>query len=342
MACCSTGRAGLLLRSVVACGWVAGLLPALGWAASPRELIEDGNAHYAGGRFAEALARYEQAAEDAPAQFAAELLHNRAAALFKLGRRDDARELWTWVRDRGDATLAARAAYNLGNCHYAEALEALQAAAGQPGVQGQVDAGAVLDSLDAAIERYREAVELDGELVDARANLELAHALREDLRAQLSQEPDQSDSEGDQDGDPDEDEQGEQQEQQQQQQDGDQEQEQDSQGQQDEQQAPQEQDERQEQGQEQDQGQDEEQQAGQEQQEEGADQQPGEDGQPQEPEQSEAAEGAEKDARPVPQVHMTPQEAERLLQLIRDAEKARREMLRERERRSQPPVERDW
>ncbi len=341
MACCSTGRAGLVLRSVVACGWVAGLLPALGWAASPRELIEQGNAHYVAGRFAEALDCYEQAGERAPAQFAAELLHNRAAALFKLGRRDDARELWTRVRDVGDTAQAARATYNLGNCHYAEALEALHSAFGQPDAQRQLDAGAILDSLDVAIERYREAVQLDGELADARANLELAHALREDLRAQLSQEPDQTGSEGDQDGAPDEDEQGERQEQQQQQ-DRDQEQEQDSQGQQDEQQAPreqeqeqsQEEDERQEQGQEQEQGQDEEQQAGQEQQEE--------DGQPQESEQPESQEGAEEDARPVPQVRMTPQEAERLLQIIRDAEKARREMLRERERRSQPPVERDW
>jgi Ca-activated chloride channel family protein len=331
----------LVLRSVVACGWVAGLLPALGWAASPRELIEQGNAHYVAGRFAEALDCYEQAGERAPAQFAAELLHNRAAALFKLGRRDDARELWTRVRDVGDTAQAARATYNLGNCHYAEALEALHSAFGQPDAQRQLDAGAILDSLDVAIERYREAVQLDGELADARANLELAHALREDLRAQLSQEPDQTGSEGDQDGAPDEDEQGERQEQQQQQ-DRDQEQEQDSQGQQDEQQAPreqeqeqsQEEDERQEQGQEQEQGQDEEQQAGQEQQEE--------DGQPQESEQPESQEGAEEDARPVPQVRMTPQEAERLLQIIRDAEKARREMLRERERRSQPPVERDW
>ncbi len=337
---CSTGRAGLVLRSVVACGWVAGLLPALGWAASPRELIEQGNAHYVAGRFAEALDCYEQAGERAPAQFAAELLHNRAAALFKLGRRDDARELWTRVRDVGDTAQAARATYNLGNCHYAEALEALHSAFGQPEAQRQLDAGAILDSLDVAIERYREAVQLDGELADARANLELAHALREDLRAQLSQEPDETGSKGDQDGAPNEDEQGEQQEQQQQE-ERDQEQEQDSQDQQGEQQAQQEQDERQEQGQEQDQGQDEEQQAGQEQQEDGADQQ-GEDQQPQEPEQPESQEGAEEDARPVPQVRMTPQEAERLLQLIRDAEKARREMLRERERRSQPPVERDW
>jgi Ca-activated chloride channel family protein len=325
----------LVLRSVVACGWVAGLLPALGWAASPRELIEQGSAHYVAGRFAEALNCYEQAGERAPAQFAAELLHNRAAALFKLGRRDDARELWTRVRDRGDAALAARATYNLGNCHYAEALEALHSAFGQPEAQRQLDAGAILDSLDVAIERYREAVQLDGELADARANLELAHALREDLRAQLSQEPDETGSEGDQDGAPNEDEQGEQQEQQQQK-ERDQEQEQDSQDQQDEQQPQQEQDERQEQGQ------DEEQQAGQEQQEEGADQQPEEDGQPQESGQPESPEGAEEDARPVPQVRMTPQEAERLLQLIRDAEKARREMLRERERRRQPPVERDW
>jgi hypothetical protein len=39
---------------------------------------------------------------------------------------------------------------------------------------------------------------------------------------------------------------------------------------------------------------------------------------------------------------MSRQEAERLLQKIRDAEKARRELLRQRERSRHKPVDRDW
>jgi hypothetical protein len=46
--------------------------------------------------------------------------------------------------------------------------------------------------------------------------------------------------------------------------------------------------------------------------------------------------------QPPPGVKMSRQEAERLLQKIRDAEKARRELLRQRERARHKPVDRDW
>ena len=61
---------------------------------SPRDLIRQGNEDYAAGRFAEALEAYQQAAGESTDTPSAELLHNEAAAQFKLGNVDEARELW--------------------------------------------------------------------------------------------------------------------------------------------------------------------------------------------------------------------------------------------------------
>lgn len=56
----------------------------------------------------------------------------------------------------------------------------------------------------------------------------------------------------------------------------------------------------------------------------------------------EKKEEAEAGEQELPPVRLTPEQAERLLQKVRDAEKARREALRARERGKQRPVERDW
>jgi hypothetical protein len=109
------------------------------------------------------------------------LQHNRAVELFNEGRIAEAREIWARVADQGDAVFEARMVYNLGNCDYAEAL-ALRDAAPRD----------ALRLLEAASERYLDAIGVDPSLEDARANLELAQLL---IR-QLEQRPEDEGDDG--------------------------------------------------------------------------------------------------------------------------------------------------
>lgn len=272
-------------------------------APSPQGLVEQGNAHYAAGRFQEALDCYKQAAAASPTP-SAELLHDQAAAQYRLGQFDEARDLWARARPLGDAAFEARARYNLGNCDYAEALAKWQAQ----------DAGGAVDLLAKAAEHYRDAVGLDPTLADARANLELTHLLKKQIEQQMQQQPQQNqqDQEGRQD-------------------------QQNSQQQASSQPAQQDQQEQQ--------PQPEQQSDSPQQQDQSPQQDPnhpaGATSEPTAESQEEQAGEEESDAQRPP-IEMTPQQAERLLQMVRDAEKQRREMLARRRQARYKPVERDW
>jgi Ca-activated chloride channel family protein len=284
---------------------------------APRDLIQRGNDHYQAGRYAEALEAYEQAGEEYGDVITAELLHNQAAAHFKLGQIDEARELWVRAATLEDALFEATARYNLGNCDYADALRAVE----------NQDVPGALELLDRAGAQYRDAVRLDPGLTNARANLELAEMLKEQIKQQTTTQPQSQPSS---------------QPQQQQQQDqsssqpssqpsqqGDQNDQSDqssatqptSQPEQQPQTQPSQQPESQPDQQQQD--------------------QPSPTSQPRESPQTQPADAQPQDRQPV-ELRMTPEEAERLLQMIRDAEQARRRVLRQREAARHKPVERDW
>jgi len=299
-----------------------GLSPAA-YAASPRDLIVQGNAHYEAGRYAEALRSYEQAADQAGSP-SSELLHNQAAAHFKLGHIHDARELWARAKTLGDAAFEARARYNLGNCDYAEALTAAQAG----------DKQKALQLLSQAAAEYRNALRLDPTLTDARANLELAYRLKKQIEesqqdspqsqpstqpssqsassqpcSQPSTSPASPESTESQPG---------------------QSSERQSQTQPSETPASQPSQEAE----------------PQEQEKEAKPPAPEPESQPAgpppAPAESQPAESSAEEDRPVTTIYLTPEQAERLLQMVRDAEKARREMLLRQRKASQKPVDRDW
>lgn len=286
---------------------------ALADAPSQRELIARGNEHYAAGRYAEALAAYENAGEADAEAPSAELLHNQAAAQFKLGEIDEARELWVRAASLKDAKFEAAARYNLGNCDYADALSA---------VQGQNVQGA-LELLDRALAQYRDAVRLDQALANARANLELAQMLKQQIKEQTTTQPqsqpgttqqqqDQQQSSSQPSSQPNQ--------QDQQSEQGDQQEQQpSSQPSESEQPPPTSQPDSQ-----------------------PAEQQQGPTSQPAEPTTSQPAENqGEEEVQTIP-ITMTEAEAERLLQMIREAERARRKALARREAARQEPVKRDW
>lgn len=302
-----------------------GVLPWLASAQTARDLIEAGNADFAAGNYASALEQYEQAMQTAGPLEQAELLHNRAAAHFKLGDVELARDLWTQIKTARDAAFEARTRYNLGNCDYADALSALQ----------EQDTQKALDHVAAAREQYKSALRLDPSLNDARANLELAQVLRKQIEEIQQQQQQQQDGQQGEQGD-------EQKQQQGQQQQGD------NQEQQDGEQQPQDGEQQQQQGDQQEQQQsdsqqqqqesgDEQQQQPQQQEQEGQDEQ-----QSPQPQQSETQPAGEEQPQPAEPIEMTKAQAERLLQMVRDAEKARREMLAKRQQAAHKPVERDW
>ncbi len=331
-------------RTAQIAGWLAlGLVaaamaseprpPESGPSAPPRELLRQGNEHYAAGRYAEALRCYRdaQTTADAPVREdgrgrlsdydqrqRADILHNQAAAHFKLGEIDAARDLWVRLKDSSDQAFEARTRYNLGNCDYAEALAAA----------GQHDARGALPRLAAAAEQYRAALRLDPTLTDARANLELAELLKRQLEEQQSESPQSQSSEQQDQSD----------QQQSQTQPASRPSSQPGQSEQQPESRP------------------------------SADQKPQESpSSPEEPKESneepkesqsdaaqkspppepQAESGQEREARDQPgqespPIEMTREQAERLLQMVRDAERARREALARQQAARQKPVDRDW
>lgn len=305
-------------------------MPGLARGETPQEQVQRGNAHYAAQRYAEALKCYTEAAA-ATSVPAPELLHNLAAAHFKLGEIEEARDLWVRLKNVRDPAFEARTHYNLGNCDYADALRTVQ----------QGDAARAFKLLGQAVEQYREALRVDPSLDDARANLELTQALKRQIEEQLQNQPESQPSN-----------QTERQERQDQQQEPSsqpsQPQSQPSEQQHDPNAPPESQPAQEEQSESQDQQQSSEQQP--------QEQEPERSDKPEDQEQPESRAASQPQTMPAetqaappeespqeqPAVEMSREQAERLLQMIRDAEKARRErLLRERTAR-QKPVERDW
>jgi Ca-activated chloride channel family protein len=294
------------------------LHPAAALADTPQDLIQRGNDHYQAGRYAEALEAYEQADQEYGNAVTAELLHNQAAAQFKLGQIDAARELWVRAATLEDALFEAAVRYNLGNCAYADALRAVE----------NQDVSGALELLDRAGAQYRDAVRLDPDLTNARANLELAQMLKEQIKQQTTTQPQSQPSSQPQ-----------QQEQRQDQSSSQPSSQPSEQGDQSDQQdrssstQPTSQPDQQPQTQP---SQEPESQPEQEQPD-----QPSPTSQPRGLPQTQPADAQPQD-QPAVELRMTRAEAERLLQMIRDAEQARRRVLRQREAARHRPVERDW
>lgn len=303
--------------------WVAFLLGTalVAQAENARDLVAQGNQHYAAGRYAEALKCYEQA-ESGQASPPPELLHDLAAAHFKLGQLDEARDLWVRIKEAGDAGFEARTRYNLGNCDYAEALAAMPQNPQQ-----------TLELLGTAADQYRTALQLDPALTDARANLELTQRLKRQIEEQLKDQPQSQPSQSQKQKDK--------QKQQSTQSAQSQPSEQSEQDQSATSQPAQTQPSQQPKPQEDQQGEQQQQDQSQPQQGE-ENQQQSAPAQPQTmPAETQPAQ-SEQPAQESAVIHLTREQAERLLQMIRDAEKARREKLAQQRTATQKKVERDW
>jgi tetratricopeptide (TPR) repeat protein len=138
--------------------------------------VQQGNALYQNGKYAEAAEQYGSASQVLPD--AAEIHFNQGNAAYKQQDYGKAREHYMQALRSTDRTLEGKVKYNLGNVEYQQALQNLQ----QP--------QAAMPHLRSAMTYYRDSLDVDPQQQDARYNLELSHLLLHKLQ-QEQQHPQQ-------------------------------------------------------------------------------------------------------------------------------------------------------
>ena len=166
--CLSPVIQGLLGLLVALC------LPGHGQAASPYQAVQQGNALYQSGKYAEAAEQYGSASQMLPE--AAEIHFNQGNAAYKQQDYHKAREHYTQALQTADRTLEGKVKYNLGNIEYQQALQHLQ----QP--------QAAMPHLRSAMTYYRDSLDVAPQQQDARYNLELSHLLLHKLQQEQQQQ----------------------------------------------------------------------------------------------------------------------------------------------------------
>ncbi len=153
---------------------VALYLPVPGQAASPYLAVQQGNAFYQNGKYAEAAEQYGSASQMLPG--AAEIHFNQGNAAYKQQDYGKAHEHYTQALQTTDRTLEGKVKYNLGNVEYQQALQNLQ----QP--------QAAMPHLRSAMTYYRDSLDVDPQQQEARYNLELSHRLLHKLQQEQQQQ----------------------------------------------------------------------------------------------------------------------------------------------------------
>ena len=153
---------------------VALYLPVPGQAVSPYQAVQQGNALYQNGKYAEAAEQYGSASQMLPD--AAEIHFNQGNAAYKQQDYGKAREHYTQALQTTDRTLEGKVKYNLGNVEYQQALQNLQ----QPQT--------AMPHLRSAMTYYRDSLDVDPQQQDARYNLELSHLLLRQLQQEQQQQ----------------------------------------------------------------------------------------------------------------------------------------------------------
>lgn len=118
----------------------------------------------------------KESANESPAVVVPEATYNQAVELYRGGKLDEAAARWSEVAQSGKAALAAKAHFNLGNCAFSGANKVREQQPEQ-----------AIGQLDKAIAHYRDALKLNRDDQDARANIELAARLRDQIRQQEEQ-----------------------------------------------------------------------------------------------------------------------------------------------------------
>jgi Ca-activated chloride channel family protein len=106
-------------------------------------------------------------------------VYNRAVGQYRDSNYESAADGFRSVIAAEDTALAAKARFNLGNCHYVMALEGLESE--------DTPDSSTIDHLETAIAEFRASLRLEPADVDARVNIELAVRLLDELQSDQSQ-----------------------------------------------------------------------------------------------------------------------------------------------------------
>lgn len=135
------------------------------------EFVEQGNRHLNDKDYAKALEAFDQAREKRPDS--AEVSYDRGIALYRLGRNKEAEEAFQNALRPDKPDLEAAAKYNLGRCAHASALAEKQ------------DLENAINELSRAVGFYKDALQLRQDDKDAERNLMQAQRLQEYLKKKL-------------------------------------------------------------------------------------------------------------------------------------------------------------
>ncbi len=153
------------------------------WATSARKLIEQGNAAFRAGQFEQALSAYDEASVDAPES--PEIYYNRGAVLYRQEDYEGAKEAFekAALKSMGPE-LESRARYNLGNCAFREAER-----------QHDSDLKKSLESCEAAVKHYQDAMRRSPDMKKAAENIEIVRlymkALLDEIEKQKQEQEQQ-------------------------------------------------------------------------------------------------------------------------------------------------------
>ena len=145
---------------------VIAMAAAPAWA-DTRETVEEGRKLFGQQQYAVAHDKFIEAAADVPESPL--LKFNEAATFYKRQDYDKAIDLYGEALLTKNLELEAAAKYNLGNCHFQQA------------VKNQTDLGKAIELLDKAMVYYRDALETLADPQQARYNLEKSKLLKKVL-----------------------------------------------------------------------------------------------------------------------------------------------------------------
>lgn len=179
----AAGTAAILLCLMFTAGAAAQETP------SVAEKINAANQYLRDKNVAQAVQSFQDI-DDQSGQYQDQLNYNLAVAHYRNEDIPAAQPLFASSAQSADTTIAAAGRYNLGNCHYSKALE-----------MAEQDRQAAIDQLHEAITHYRSSLRLNADNADARANIELARQLMDQLQKEQEQQEQQQNQDGEnQDG----------------------------------------------------------------------------------------------------------------------------------------------
>ncbi|MCG8408287.1 MAG: tetratricopeptide repeat protein [Phycisphaerales bacterium] len=138
---------------------------------SAAKFVEQGNQHLKDEQYIEALGAFDKAREKQPAS--AEVAYNRGVALYRLGRNQEAETAFQDALRPDQPELEASAKFNLGRCAHATAMADL------------TDMEKSINDLSRAIGFYKDALQLRPDDKDAEHNIAQAQRLQQYLKKKL-------------------------------------------------------------------------------------------------------------------------------------------------------------